>query len=175
MRAFEAFGCLFREHVEMLTDIGDHVFETGARHLDAAIAIRERHDADGKRDPGLHARIGAAALRFRAAQPDDLRGSTADIEQNNPMSVGIGKRRTAGRSKPRLRLAVDDFEFEPGFTADTIEKEGSVPGSPARLCGYKARALHAPKFDLVAAYLQRVDRATDRGIAEPLAMGEPLT
>ena len=47
----------------------------------------------------------------------DLRRAAADVEQHHARGLAVDQRAAAGDGEPRLGLAVDDLQLEPGLRA----------------------------------------------------------
>ena len=52
----------------------------------------------------------------------DLGGAAADVEQHDAVGVVVDQRAAARDGQPRLGLAVDDLEVEPGLGLDAVEE-----------------------------------------------------
>ena len=54
--------------------------------------------------------------------PDQFRRAAADVEEDDARGVVVDQRGTPGDSEPRLGLARDDLEDEPGLLADAVDE-----------------------------------------------------
>ena len=89
-----------------------------------------------------------------------------------PSVSRLDQRAAAGDGQPRLGLAVDDFEVEPGLGRDPREEFGAVAarGRPRwRSAGRGARRV----AQLAGADLERLDRAVHRRLGQPAARRRP--
>ncbi|CDX57779.1 hypothetical protein MPL3365_280047 [Mesorhizobium plurifarium] len=154
--------------------IVDHGGKGLARDSAAAEALGERDDADGQRRPGDD--VVGEPRRTPSGQVDqrDFRRAAADIEQHYALRVALDQRAAAGNGKASLGLAVDDLELQPGLALDAIQKLDTVGGRAAGLGGDQPGFPDLAVAQLLAADLQRLDRAVHRGLAEPAAGGQPL-
>ena len=109
-----------------------------------------------------------------AAEPNELGGAAADVEQDHAIGGGIDQRRAAGRGKPRLGLAVDDLEIDADLVADALEEIEAVAGRAAGLGRDQPRTGDAAISHLGAADAQCVDRAQDRRLAQQTGIGDAL-
>ena len=70
----------------------------------------------------------------------DFRRAAADVEQHDAVGVVVDQRAAARDGEPRLGLAVDDLEIEPGLGLDAVEEFAAVFGRAAGLGGDQPRA-----------------------------------
>src|SRR5581483_4741922 len=91
----------------------------------------------------------------------------ADVEEDDSRRAWIDQRRAAGRRQQRLGLAVDDLEREPKLLRGAGAELGTIDGGTAGLGGDEAGAGDALVVHLVAADGKRLERARDRGVAQP--------
>ena len=73
-----------------------------------------------------------------------------------------------------LGLAVDDFELDPDPLPNRRDEGRPVGGRAAGLGGDGAGPGHAPRRHLVAAHLQRLERARDRRFAQATGQRQPF-
>ena len=158
-----------------LGDLLDHALECFRRHFDAAVALGQRHHADGQRIPGADALAGVGeGMRRLAVEPGDLRRAAADIEHDDRMRLGIDEGRAARDGEISLGLAVDDLQLEVELVAHAVDEGRAVLGEPAGLGGDETRAPHILRRHLLAADAQRIDGASDGIVAETVAEAQPL-
>src|SRR5690606_40820547 len=98
----------------------DHVLEGILIHLAAAEALGDGDDTDGQRGPGGNAVLRLDTVRHGAApavappvevEPDELRGSAADVEHEDEVAVLVDQRGAARDREARLRLAADNLDL----------------------------------------------------------------
>ena len=77
-------------------------------------------------------------------------------------------------ARPRLGLAVDDFEPQPGFGATRAMKAGAIGGHAAGLGGHQPHPLHVAPLELVGADPQGIDGAVHGLVAEFAGLRQPL-
>ena len=132
------------------------------RHRDAAVAFGERHDADRQRDPGARSpgAAGRASVGAAAAEPDELRGAAADVEQDGAVGRRVDQRRAAGGGEPRLGFAIDDLKLDADLVADALEEVEAVAGRAAGLRRDQPRA-----GDAAVSHLGAADAAVPRSRA----------
>ncbi|CDX24681.1 hypothetical protein MPL3356_410016 [Mesorhizobium plurifarium] len=152
----------------------DHCGKSLARHRAAAEALRERDDADGQRRPGDD--VVGQTWRASSGQVDqrDLGRSAADVEQHHALGVALDQRAAAGNGQARLGLAVDDLELQPGLALDPVQELDTVGGRAAGLRRDQPGFPDLAVAQLLAADLQRLDRAVHGRLAEPAARRQPL-
>ncbi len=139
----------------------------------AAEGLGERHDAEAQRFPGFDA-AHRRKVSPTSVQPDDLRGAAADIEQNDRLGVAIGEFAATGDGQRGFGFTVDDLEPQPQALAHLVEELGAVFGGAASFRRDQARARDAARHHLVAANPQRLQRALDRGFAQPSGLRKPF-
>lgn len=154
------------EGFEQLAEESDHLLI--GRMVDdmAAETFRKGDDTEFDGHPGTRLHVGGAFAAV-ATQPDDFRGAAADIEEHEIGGRRIGKRAAAGCSEPRFRLAVDDLEPQPRLPRDAIDEFFAVGGGAAGFRRDETRARDTASVHLVAAYIERIQRARHRRIAQP--------
>ena len=89
-----------------------------------------------------------------------------------PEAVGIEQLGAAGRRQPRLGRRIDDLQFEARLLGDAAAERLAVLGGAAGFGGDQARAHDAARAHLVAADLERLDRARNRRLADAAGGGE---
>ena len=114
------------------------------------------------------------AVARDAVQPDDFRRAAADVEQHDRLGLAVDEFAAAGDRQRRLGLAVDDLQLEVEPFVHPLEEFDAVFRRPARFGGDQPRPRHAARRHLVAADLQRLERALDRRLAEPTALRQAL-
>ena len=126
----------------------------------------------------IHARIsgcgGPCSHGAAAVEPNQLRGATTDVEQDHAFGRRIDQWRAAGRGKPSLALAIDNFKLDADLVADALEKFEAVAGGAAGLGRNQPRTGDAAVTHLGAADPQRIDRTQDRGLAQTAGAGDAL-
>ena len=171
------------EALQPLLRLGDHGLEIGRRHVTAAKALGQRHDADGQRGPGDHAVLrveppGKAAVALavapREVQQDELRGAAADVEHEDEVAAWVDERRRAGHRQPRLHLGCQDLDLEAEPVADAREELSAVLGDAAGFRGDEARAPHLGAAELGGADLERIQRARHGGFRQPPRLADAL-
>jgi hypothetical protein len=163
------------EAIDVGRDFLDHGRKQFAAHGHAAVALGKRHHADRDRGPGANLRVRRAIARGqRRAEQHQLGGAAADVEQDDALGMRIDQRRAAGGGEPRLGLAVDDFQLDADLGPHAVEEVDAVGRGPAGFGGDQARPGDAAIAHLGAADAQRLDRAHDRGLAQPARGGDAL-
>src|SRR6202035_1780430 len=76
--------------------------------------------------------------------------------------------------EPRFGRRIDDLELETGQFGNALAECLAVLGGAARLGGDEAGADNAARVHLVAADLQRLDRALNRRLADAARGGDAL-
>ena len=92
MRRPPGLGCHEGEIEQEFGNLLDHALEVLRRDIDAAVALGQRHHADGQRIPGADAlaRVGEGMRRL-AVEPGDLGRAAADVEDDHRLRLGIGE------------------------------------------------------------------------------------
>ena len=163
------------EAINIDRDLRDHGFELFAAHRDATVALSERDDADRHGNPRANFRVRRTVPHGAAAvEPNQLRGATTDVEQDHAFGRRIDQWRAAGRGKPSLALAIDNFKLDADLVADALEKFEAVSGGAAGLGRNQPRTGDATVTHLGAADPQRIDRTQDRGLAQTAGAGDAL-
>ena len=166
-------GQRFREGPQGVARIGGHRLESLGADALAAEMLGERDHAELDGGPLIELE---AAVRRRVGRASQT--SSVEPPPMSKSSALLGSRvseiAAAARGEARLGLAVDDLEIEPG----ALERPGGefvpVRRRAAGLSRDKARARHAARLHLVAANLQRVERAFDRRLADAAVAAEAL-
>ncbi len=155
-------------------DLIDHAGKDGRRDITAAMAFRQRHDADRQRGPVGN--VVGEPRRAAVADADDrdFRRTAADIKQHDGAGLATDQRRAAGHGKPRLGFAIDDFELEPGFLSDPRQKCLAVFGSAAGFGGNQPHAADRPVRKFRRAHAQGIDGAIHRFRRQATACSQPL-
>ena len=153
----------------------DHLVINGTRHLDPAMAFRQRDDPPGDRNPRADARGDIPLAAGIGFQPHHFRRAAADIEQHHAVITRIGQFETAGSSQLRLGLAGDNFQRQAGFALDPIKEFDTVDRRPASLGGNQARAFDGARRHTLRADFQGLDGPADRLFAQPVGTGNAFT
>ena len=156
-------------------DLVDHGLVGRRRHDMAAVALGQRDDADRQRRPADDVRLRRPApAGARTAEPHQFRRAAADVEQDDARRRRIEQLGAAGRRQPRLGRRIDDLKLETGLFGDALAECLAVLGGAAGLGGDEAGAHNAARVHLVAADLQRLDRALNRRLADAARGGNAL-
>ena len=108
------------------------------------------------------------------AEPYDFRGSAPDVEHHGRLGVLVGEIANPCGGEMRLSLAVDNFELDAEPFANHGDEVGPVGGRAAGFGGDRAGAGDPARHHLVAAYLQGLERACDRRLAQASGQRQPL-
>ncbi len=104
----------------------------------------------------------------------DFRRAAANVEQHDRTRLASDQRRAAGNSKPRFRLAIDDFELQPRFGRHTRQKFLAILRRAAGLGRDQAALADIAGGKLRRADLQRFDRPLHGVFGKPAAGAQPL-
>ena len=169
----EILAVLRRKRCEMLCDLPDHPRIGLPRNLPAAEMFGQRNDAKRDRHPRLDARNGILLARV-ALDPNQLRRSAPDVEQNGAPPLRIEQRRAADHGKRRLGFAVDHFQADAGLGRDPVPEAVGICRRATSFGCDQSHPLGLLRLDLVAANTQGGDGAFDRGIADKAGRRNPL-
>ena len=159
--------CAAQKGLERAGDVRDHRIISLRRDIDAAELLGERDDADLQRRPQTDVDLlRCSRAPTRRIKPDQLRGTTADIEDKYAFRLRIREGRAAKRGESRFRLPVDDFEFEAERIVHPVEELVAVGSHAAGFCRDQARSRDAPLLHFGPAHGERVERADDGRLAE---------
>ena len=162
-----------RERVDEGCDLRHHRIVAIARHDFAAVALGECDDANRQRGPADDiGRRRASPTVFRGpVEPHQFRRPAADVEQNDARCGGIEQLGATGRGEPRLGGGVDDLQFDARLPGDAAAELFAVLGGAAGCRGNEPGADNIPRSHLVAADLERLDRAHESRLADPAGRG----
>ena len=162
-----------RRRARALVDAARHRREDLGRHVVAAECLGERDDAEPQRFPRLDAAARRSSRRRRVSQtiseePPPISNSTVDSAVASASSPQPAAARRASVSRSTISSC------SPSRSRTCARN--SAPFSAARHASVAIRrARVTPRAaHLVAADLQRLDRALDRRLAQPAGLRKPL-
>ena len=135
-----------------------------------AMPFRQRNHARRQRNPGLH----LTAIRF-ARHPHHLGGAAANIEDDGRYRILANERLSPRRRQHGLGFPVDDFQFQPDFRRNPVNKIRAILSEATGLGSDEPEALHLVPFQLVGADPQRFNGPVHRYILQAARGAQALT
>ena len=98
--------------------------------------------------------------------PDEFRGTAADIDHQKLFGFGGHQRRTGHNRKPRFFFGLDDVELQARFTPDVVHELLAIGGAPARFGCDQTHTAHAVTVEFRATHTQCLHRPAHRAMTK---------